>query len=413
MENERFRTRPRNRRNNIRIVKMFSFEKLKRDVLAWLDSIRVPGSCCRYKFHANADDTIFCSCFALFILDLFRETEKFTTEERNRWISYIQNFQNEQQGYFEPKTLHHHDEERNRYQLTCFCLSAMGILGGRPKYPLAFLGQWKSCDDIRTYLYEKGIHKGRPGSGNKAMFLAIFLTYEYERTREEHLLDKMNTWFEVHDNAQNRNGFWGEDLRSHYLHGLQNGFHQFIIYFYWQRRIPKLENIVDIALLSQDRYGFFAPTPGGDACHDYDAVHVLSMAHMTTDYRKEEIESCLKKASDALLSTQNGDGGFCQSKCSLVSLGDFFKYVPFYFSGRMPYLWYYRSRVSLGAVLKKRSTIQTGWTEKPRFWSESNLWDTWFRCLALAEIAHIIGKSKLEDFGKGRFLKVPGLGNFI
>jgi len=392
---------------------MFSFEKLKRDVLGWLDSIRVPGNCYRYGFHAHADDTIFCSCFALFILDLFKETEKFTTEERQCWISYIQSFQNKEQGYFEPEIFHHHDKERNRYQLTSFCLSAMGILGARPKYPLAFLRQWRSCDDIRTYLYEKGFHEGRPGSGNKAMFLAIFLTYEYERTRQEHLLDKLNAWFEVHNEAQNRNGFWGEDMRSRYLHGLQNGFHQFIIYFYWQRKIPKLDNVVDIALSSQDRYGFFAPTPGGDACHDYDAVHVLSMAHMTTDYRKKEIESCLSKASDALLSTQNGDGGFCQSKCSLVSLRDFFKHVPFYFSGRLPYLWYYRARVSLGAVVKKRNPIQAGWTEKPRFWNESNLWDTWFRCLALAEIAHIINKDTLEDFRMVKFHKVPGLGNFL
>ncbi|MHC4538764.1 MAG: hypothetical protein ACYTEK_00120 [Planctomycetota bacterium] len=324
----------------------------------------------------------------------------------------MQSFQHKEHGYFEPERYYHEDKERNCYQLTCFCLSALGVLGAQPRFPLTFTEQWETPGDVKKYLYDRGCHEGKPGSGNKAMFLAIFLTCEYERTRDRNLLDKVDAWFEFHNEAQNRNGFWGSNLKSHYLHGLQNGFHQFVIYLYWQKEIPKLNRMIDVALISQDRKGFFAPTPGGEACHDYDAIHFLAIAYRTTDYRKSEVEACLSKASDALLSTQNGDGGFCQSKCGLTNLTDVFRHVPFYFSGRLPYLWYYRARVSLGVVLKKRNPIQAGWTQEPRFWHESNLWDTWFRCLALVEIAHTIDDTALTGFTDVNFHKNPGLGYF-
>ncbi len=391
---------------------IIGFDKLKNEVLSWLDSLKVTGSNCRYKFHATSDDTLFCSCFALFILDLLKETEKFTHKQKQDWISYIQNFQSEEYGYFEPERYYHKDKERNCFQLTCFCLSALTILGTKPVFPLRFIDQWKTPNDVRAYLTDRGCHNGIPGSGNKAMFQAIFLTYEYERARENHLLDKMNAWFEFHNETQNRNGFWGADLRSHYLHGLQNGFHQLVIYFYWKRDVPRLNRIVDIALMTQDRQGFFAPIPGGEACHDYDAVHILAMSRRITDYRSSEIEACMRSSLDAILSTHNSDGGFCQSKCKLTSPIDFLRYIPIYYSGRSPYLWYYRARACLIALLKQNNLIYTGWTQEPRSWNESNLWDSWFRCLAMAEIAHSIDDRTIHEFRNVNFHKAPGLGYF-
>lgn len=394
------------------VERVVGFEQLRSGVLSWLDSLRVLESCCRYKFHVNADDTIFCTCFALYILDLFKEAATFSDDRRKGWISSIQGFQNEQYGWFEPKPYHHEDRERNRFQLTCFCLSALRILGAEPRFPLTFIEQWRTPDDVRKYLCERGCHQGRPGSGNKAMFLAIFLTCEYERTKEDCLLDKMGAWFEFHNRTQNRSGFWGSDLRSHSLYGLQNGLHQLAIYFYWGREIPRLNRIIDVVLMSQDRDGFFAPTPGGEACHDYDAIHILALARRVTDYKKDQIGVCLSKAFDAILTVCNGDGGFCQSKANLAGLAGFFRYISTYCSGGSPYLWYYRSRASLAAVLKDGNPAPTGWTRETRASNQSNLWDTWFRCLALAEIAQTIDEVKVRGFRDVNFQETPGLGWF-
>ncbi len=164
--------------------------------------------------------------------------------------------------------------------------------------------------------------------------------------------------------------------------------------------------------MSQDRQGFFAPTPGGEACHDYDAIHILAMAHRTTGYRRDDIQESLNKALDAIQTNYNSDGGFCQSKSKLTGFTDFFKYVPTYFSNRSPYLWYYRAKVSFRTVLKRKKEIYNGWIQKPILWNESNLWDTWFRSLALAEIVHTIKDPVLQDFRDANFHKTPGLGYF-
>lgn len=385
----------------------------KEKVLDWLRTLRLPDQHCRYQFSKDSDDTIFSTCFALFILDLFKETKQFTEDERKQWVSYIQGFQNKEYGYFEPQVYYHTDKERNSYQLTCFCLSALKILDAEPKFPLSFVEQWRTPDDVKRYLYEKDCHLGKPGSGNKAMFLAIFLTYEYERTGEAYFLDKVNAWFELHDESQNVNGLWGKGVKSSFFRGLQNGFHQLLIYFYWHKQTNRIDRTLDIVLKLQDKDGYFAPTPGGEACHDYDATHILVNAYNILDYRRKDIRQSLRRAYHALLQNQNADGGFCQSKKKPDSIIDMMRFVPFCLYGNTPYVWYYRLRRVVGTVVRTDFTIYTGWTQKNREWHQSNLWDTWFRCLALAEIAHTIDDKALDDFRNVQFHKTPGLGHFL
>jgi hypothetical protein len=291
-------------------------------------------------------------------------------------------------------------------------LSALGVLDSKPRFPLRFIERWKTPDDVREYLLEQDCHEGKGGSGNKAMFLAIFLTYEYEITGKENYRSCLDAWFDFHDKHQNSYGFWGSDRQSHYIHGLQNGFHQFVIYFYWKKSLRHLDKIVDVAMLAQDRDGFFAPTPGGDGCYDYDAIHTLVMAHRLSEYRRQDIEACLKRAAMAIRTNQNTDGGFCQSIKPITLCSDILRDIPRIFSGHSPYLWYYRARKTLGVFLRNDKLILTGWTRKGRKWTDSDLWDTWFRCLALAEIETII-KPQADEVKKTRFHQTIGLGYFL
>ena len=104
---------------------------LKTRVLNWLETLKVPNTICQYKFSLPSNNTIFCTCFALFILDLFKETDNFAANEKEGWIYYIQSFQNQEYGYFEPEEYYYKDKERTCYQLTCFCLSALKILNSK------------------------------------------------------------------------------------------------------------------------------------------------------------------------------------------------------------------------------------------------------------------------------------------
>lgn len=385
-------------------------EPIAGSVIDWLETMKASPT--EYRMSEGAEATIFTSCFALFILDLFRETDNFTDEEKERWISHIQSCQDEKSGYFKPQTSLHKDQERSWHQLTCFCLSALGILDSEPRFPLRFLERWPTADEVRRYLSEQGCHEGKGGSGNKAMFLGIFLTYEYERTGEENYRSGIDAWFDSHDEHQNSSGFWGNDRQSRYIHGLQNGFHQFVVYFYWNRPLQRLERIIDVALLTQDRDGFFAPTPGGNGCYDYDAIHTLVMAHRLSEYRRRDIEACLERAAAALRTNQNADGGFCQSSKPIATCLDIVRHVPIFFSGHHPYLWYYRLRKTFGCLIRRNTSTLTGWTRKGRRWTDSNLWDTWFRCLALAEIGTIIPFQPDMGLRNARFHKAIGLGHF-
>lgn len=388
------------------------FMHVKLEVLNWLESVRIPGSNTEYRFSRNSDSTIFCSCFALFILDLFKETENLSAAKQKEWIEHIQSFQDNDTGYFEPEKYFHKDKERNRLQLTCFCLSALKILNTEPKYPLRFISQWVKPTDVEEYLISRDCHKGFGGSGNKAMFLGILLTYEYERTQNTDLLLNIDKWFEFHEQYQNpKTGFWGTDKKCQYYKGLQNAFHQFIVFFYWKRQIRYSNSVINIALKLQDHQGFFASTPGGEACSDYDAIHLLTSFYRSSK-NKQKIEDTLKKAWYAILQNQKKDGGFCQAKGIPFSMRGIAGIIKFFFAGKDPYLWYYRIRKSVGTLARYKEKIHTGWTKYGRAWNESNLWDTWFRCLALAEITRVLNEEKYLSFMNTRFHDMIGLGYF-
>lgn len=383
---------------------------LKDRVLNWLETMRIGP--CQYRMNAGSDSSIFTSCFALFIVDLFGELGSLSEKERKRWANYIKGFQDKQSGLFIPDNILRYDKERLTQQLTCFCLSALEILGDKPTYPLIFMDSYKTAEDIKNYLYNNACHKGLSGTGNKAMFLGIFLTYLIKYENDNSARIKLDAWFDWHDKLQNpKTGLWGPIGKSSFYHGLQNGFHQLLIYFYWRRPIRYLNKIMDAALSIQDKEGFFAPIPGWAGCWEYDAVHILSNAFKILKAKENSIFKSLKKAHKAILSNQNSDGGFCQSKKKPKNVMGFFKNIPFFFYGNEPYLWYYRIRQFLNVTIRKKEIIYTGWTKKGRNWGESNLWDTWICCLSFAEISYTI-KEKNSRLADMNFQNMIGLGYF-
>lgn len=392
--------------------------RIKNEVLTWLETMRIPGHCFKFRYSSNSGNSIFCTCFALFIIDLFQEIDCLSSKTKLQLTSYLQGHQHKSDGYFEPDTIFHKDKDRIRQQLTTLCLSALNILGVGPKYPLKFMEKWQKPIDIITYLTKNQTHDGFDGSGNKAMFLAIFLTYEYERTGNSLYLDLIDTWFNFHDTYQNKNGFWGNKKANLYYKGLQNAFHQLEIYFYWKRTVPKLTKIVDITLAMQDKDGFFAPTPGGGPCKDYDAINILTNSFQFNKYRSEEKLKSLGKSLEAVLSCQNDDGGFCRSKQwplnkssnnikNLIRI----KNAKFIFHGNRPYFWFYRTKMFVYDVLKKKNKYISSWVRGGHYFYESDLFSTWFRCLAIAQILSILyPENCLKDHF--RFQRTIGLGYF-
>jgi len=378
--------------------------EIRAPVLTWLQTLRVDGSGVRYKFSKTSGDSLFTTCFALFILDLFKETDNLSDDEKREWADYLNGFQREEDGLFYPDPVYHPDKERAIFQVTCFCLSALSILGGKPKYRLSVVDRWRTKKDIEEYLIERGCHLGHSGSGNKAMFQAILLTHAYENTGDEGLADAIEAWFAFHNGHQNRHGFWGRGERGRFYAGLQNAFHQYVIYEYWDRQYPRIETVAETILRLQDREGFFAPTPGGDSCKDYDSIHMLlSYPGIAFKIRNRDR---LQRSVRAIIQCRNKDGGFC----------DKFKYGRIYnipyilsylFSGKSGDIRKLRAEKVVKSILKRKSRNDRRWVEEMQSFHESTLWDTWFRCLSLAELYCALSNDGHEDF---RFHTHIGLG---
>ncbi|MBD3338121.1 MAG: hypothetical protein GF353_03360 [Candidatus Lokiarchaeota archaeon] len=383
---------------------------LRNEVLEYTKSLKVPGTECEFKLSASSNATIYGSLFALFIKDLFKDTENFSEAVRNSWIQYIQSFQDPETGYFFARDVDKPKSLRNKYQLTAFCLSALRILKSNPEYNLNFVyKEFPTNNSIRNYLFRNGCHEGRPGSGNFAMFLGIFLTYEYEKTGNKDLLDKINTWFEFHNETQNpKTGFWGIGIDHDYYEGFQNALHQFIIYKYHNRPYPNIQKAIKRIKILRDNEGLFNKTPGGFGCYEYDALEYI-VHYFSKNKADEQLKKILLKSMNGILSLQKADGGFPLMDDIKYDLWGFLRYSRFFLSCNNPQILLYRLKIYLKSTIRKFHKQRTyyNWSNEGTRTTESNLWDTWLRCLSIALISNIL---KLDTANLFRFHKFIGIG---
>lgn len=379
------------------------FYELKLTVLKWLESLRICNSGFDYKFSLNTSSSLFTTCFALYILDLFQETDKLSVEEKKEWANYINTFQNEKDGLYYPNPSYHPDKEREVFQASCFCLSALSILDSKPKYRIFIVDQWRTRDNVKQYLKERGCHLGNSGSGNKAMFQAILITHEYEKLKDHELLESIKTWFDFHESCQNNLGFWGKGRQGQLYRGLQNAFHQFVIYEYWNRDYPHLEQVAQTALKLNDQEGFFSHLPGGDSCKEYDALHfLLYYYHCNSTI----IEPVLKKVIGAIKTRWNEDGGFCENSTRPFK-SNYIRLMAFIINAQNNEIRITRGINVLKEMIRPMKYNTRKWIKEPQPWGESTLWDTWFRCLSIAEVSCFINNNY---YLKYRFHKHIGIG---
>lgn len=377
--------------------------ELCESIVGWLKAMQLGPTL--FKLADDTDATIYSSIFALFIFDLFGLTATWDAQIGSRWIDYINSFQDTDTGYFIPPGYKGDLDSKAVHQLTAFSLSALRIVKGEPKHILRFIERWRNRADVKSYLCSKGVLTGAPMSGNFAMFLAIFLTWEYERTGRKG--DLIDTWFELHDAWQNsETGFWGKQDKYFPFQGFQNGFHQLVIYNYYHMPVKYQEKIVDAVLGLQDVEGRFAPYAGGSGCYDFDAADILINCGVRTGYRTEEAAAALHTLRKAILDSRNADGGFCESarirsRYSAIFLDTLRNFC----SSPVPV---HRFCTTLRSSFNRR--INNHWTKIGRKWNQSNIWDTWFRCLTVAEIDTILSDGDKDSGWK--FQDFAGLGYF-
>jgi hypothetical protein len=289
-------------------------------------------------------------------------------------------------------------------QLLAFSLSALSVLGTLPDDPLEDLVVEQLPQSVELELERLECLSGRAQSGNQAMFMAVFLLHARDRLGLP-VDGQIQTWVRCHLASMNQFGFWGGN-RSMTALQFQNGYHQYEILEYLGVQTGKAETTADAVAQLADGQGHFAPYPGGGGCFDYDAVFMLTP---DDGIPNRPVAELLKRTSATLLSEQQPDGGFCESLYvrprspmnAVRSIRHVLNALP-----NMP-ATLERLRYALALQRRKYDRIETHWSTYSRHWGESDLWDSWFRMLALARIDVAIHP---EHAGHWGFIDYPGIG---
>lgn len=289
-------------------------------------------------------------------------------------------------------------------QLVTFSLSALAALGAVADDPLEEIVAEQIPADVKADLDRYDSLNGVPGSGNQAMFTAIFLIHARDHLGRD-TDARIQEWVTLHLSRMNRFGFWGSGAGMTHLQ-FQNGYHQYEILEYLGVANPReLEAVTSVRGLA-DPYGQFAPYPGGGGCYDYDAVFVLTPRGEAPD---ERTRHSLELTARTLLGAQRTDGGFAESLYvrprSSGTLARTIRHIA-RSGGSIP-LFTERLRYGLALQRPKHDRIHTHWSKYSRRWDESDLWDSWFRMMALARIQVGLDGEKNRDW---RFIDYPGIG---
>lgn len=292
-------------------------------------------------------------------------------------------------------------------QALTLTLSALAALGSLDEDPLEDLVVPALPSDVQAVLDDVGALQGRAQSGNLAMCLAVILIHA-GRSLGVDTAAALQTWVNLHLANMNRFGFWGGEQGMTHLQ-FQNGYHQYEIFEYLQVANPGLAAAKEAVASLADASGHFAPYPGGSSCYDYDAVFLLT-AGAKVDASDSRIRALLEKTAGSILYEQGADGGFCESRHvrprTLSSAQKFGHQVVS--AWNRPSLFLERLRYALTLQRSKHDEIRTHWSVDGRGWDESNLWDTYFRLLALARIDVSLNGSGALLWG---FLPFPGVGH--
>jgi len=392
---------------------------LRGSVLEWVETMRVKeGPYGRYKMSPSTRPYLLSSCYAAFIRELYGDLGNLSTRQRKEWIDYINSCQDKETGLFcdpemRPEHVKNHSWEYLSLQSTTFCLSALSALQGVSRYSVHYDGRWYDPSGIVRWLRARDWSNAWMET-NTVMFVGILLIRELTQNgtiKAKEILERMLEWLgEFQDSCT---GYWGTREGASLQNGMAGAYHIYLLYYYLDRPLRYLDRIIDSTLSLQQEDGLFSPRGGGGACEDIDAIDTLVNVYQRTSYRRSDIVRTLMRALPALLASQNEDGGFVYARRRRFHLNGWVRLFTFMKEDHCTFKW--RLRL-MGTVLRDQLTAGRGLraTEWPKMAvpvREGDMFGTWFRSLAIAEMSQILPEVPYASL-KWTFRDSPGLGWF-
>lgn len=354
----------------------FDYSALKQRALGYVESLHLPHSpVYEYKYtQSKTKSNIYNSVYACILLSLYGEVHNLSESSKKEWIDYFNSLQNPDSGLFIDPTIRNEYYDNSDWwgarHLIPQIIYAYSALKAKPKHEFNWIKKYYDKNKISELIDSCDWNAAIPDENdidNKIMNIGVTLQYQRDywgdgqaansvKHLKKLLLERINP----------DTGLWGKyDVHNSYElpRMIQFAYHILRVFIYDRDTISNAETIIDLALMSQNKYGGFGEKLNSSACEDIDAIDILTYLSKQTSYRSHEINIAIQRALIFVLSNQNEDGGFV-------------------FRRDEP-LWYGHNDM----------------------YSDSNvsaLFPTWFRTLSIAHICNYLG------IGKYTILNCPG-----
>lgn len=367
--------------NNVRnsIEKSYlDIHEIRQKTLWFVENMRIKNGDVygMYKYSpSQKEPTLYSSCYAALVRDLYKDLENLSTKERKEWITYIQSFQCEDGLFRDPKINNEIAGDSDWWgwrHLTLHCIMALTALGAKPILKFKIIEPFKNTNFVIKWLESQDWTIDPATTSNKIQNYFTLLQYTRDFQGEDWANKSLSVAYEWLDQKQDhKTGLWGkrftkpQDLSN----GVQTGYHIWLLYFYDKRDIRYKNQIIDSCLATQNKLGGFGVPLNSSACEDIDSIDPLIRLSLITTYRKDAIEKALQKAIPWIFVNMNEDGGF---------------------------------------VFRRFESFTYGHQLMSSKKDESAMFPTWFRTLSLAYLGKYFPDSFLGKFN-WKFLNSPGL----
>lgn len=267
-----------------------------------------------------------------------------------------------------------HDRTYLDWTTTYFALQALDALGEKPEYPLSFLASFRDTEGVIGWL--ENLDWSNPWrESNRVMHLLAALLFSLLWEENPWAAERYHDVLDWLDGKQDpRSGLWGTDRGATVLNAVAGAYHFVPFYRYARRPVRCWPKIVDACLELQNEDGLFAPSPGGGACEDLDAIDLLCTSARAAGRLTDEVRKALTRAFWAIWNMQREDGGF-------------------------PY-----------ADTKSEARYEySSWPAMEAPLGGSDMWATWTRLVSLHTI-HALLEGDLPETGPWKFRRIPALG---
>lgn len=354
----------------------FNFDTFRKEILGYTAKMQVAPF--TYKYAASREHPcLYASIYAVMLEGLFGALSQRNTSDLQGWASYLNSFQNPEDGlYYDPALAgdaYEHigvwNEGWGKHHLMSHMVIALARLGHKPIYPLKYLEKYFDTDFLKRWMNSFDFSGDVWTASNYFMNLYTVLEYARDFMDEPRAIDSISTMIQWLIDRQNpATGMWHNHKMSDLDHlgrlkVVRAAYHFYPLFEYEGRSIPYSDKIVDTILPLQNRWGGWTVENGNSgACEDIDAIEPLIRCAYACPERAEEIKAAVRRAMVWQLSCRNQDKGFS---------------------------FYLRSQQEYGGH-KLTTSLR----------DESSMFATWFRTLCLAYEMQYLGMPNAFDIGR-------------